>query len=122
MQHNIGNSSRNVKPSDPEVSSLELTTLYLDSLLLLPEPFRLSIARYHMSFAMIGGPYEQTAFYIVKTEVITGLAQFGEFIRVNKTDDGQMFFCRLKILAQGDDIHSAAAKVFHRLHHFFHSF
>jgi hypothetical protein len=41
-----------------------------------------------MTLAVIRGPYQRSALYIIEPEFIAYLSQLGKFIRVNKTDDG----------------------------------
>ncbi len=61
--------------------------------------------------AVIGRPDQRSAFDVVKPQCITDLSQFGKFVGVNKANDRQVFFCRLKILTQGDDVDAAVTKV-----------
>src|ERR1700685_1164055 len=71
-----------------------------------------------MFFAVIRRAYEGSAFHIIKSKPIADFAEFCKFIRMNKTNYGQMFFCWLEILANRNDINSIISQVFYGLNDF----
>src|SRR6478752_2412360 len=65
-------------------------------------PYASSITRQHVLIAMVRRTDERTAFYIIETEFIADLKQFGKFIRVYKALHGQVLAGWLQVLAHGD--------------------
>src|SRR5436190_19968174 len=72
-----------------------------------------------MFFAVVRGAYKWSAFYVIQSEFIAKVAILSKFILMNETNDGQMFFSRLEILSQSNDINTCIGKVAHSLYYFF---
>src|SRR4030095_2112852 len=71
-----------------------------------------------MFFAMIGRANKWSAFYVIQSELIPYFAILCKFIRVNEANNCQMFFSRLKILSQSNDVNAHIGKILHSLYHF----
>src|SRR5450432_447288 len=83
------------------------------------EPETSAKTRKYMFFAMVRRTNQGAAFYVIKTQAVSDLTEFSEFVRMNKAFNRQVFFCGLKILTDRDDVHSIICKVPDGLDYFF---
>src|ERR1700691_2395203 len=65
----------------------------------LTNPFPSPVACDYVALAMIRGSNERTAFDIIKAHLVPCFLQFGEFVGMDESNDGEVFFCRLQVLA-----------------------